>query len=802
VNASLAWLNELLGTSLPAREVTDRLAMLGAPVDAVEPLHQDLGDVVIGLVLEAARHPNADRLSLCKVDAGGPAPLSVVCGAPNVKAGAKYPFAPVGTVLPGGIKLERRKIRGEYSEGMLCSAKELGLGEDGGGILELDTNAAPGTRFLEAVQLADTRIVIDVTPNRGDLLSHVGIARELGAALGKPVKVPPVSGTGDRGPGSGSAPPRSPDPGPRVVRATGASGTTAGVRVTIQDTQGCPRYTAAVIRGVAIGPSPAWLEQRLRALGQRPISNVVDATNYLMLENGQPLHAFDLAKLAGPEVVIRRPREGERLTTLDGQDRLLRTDTCVIADAERAIAVGGVMGGANSEVSAATTDILLECAYFDPKRTRATRRALGLGTEASYRFERGVDPAATAQHLARAVELLLQVAGGRLDGPPVDVYPAPHQPVTVFVRDARVAHVLGVDIPRTEIERVLTALGFVVGPREDRLAVQVPPWRPDVEREIDVIEEIARIVGYDRFPDEMRAFRPGTVPDAAEERASDRLRDILTGLGLHEAVTLSLGTRQSDDAVEVLNPLNREETFLRTELLRGLAQRAEHNWRLMERDVRLFEIGHVFAKRSEGLPFEELRLAAVLSGAQRPAHWSDPQPRDCDIFDVRGVLEAVLTTALAGATIAPDGAGYVVQSAQGALAGRVRELEADRPAWAGRLFGFELAIEVAPQAGDHRARPLPRSPAVLRDVALVLPRGAAAADVEATLRRAAGPLLERLWVFDEYRGAPLAAGTRSVGWRLVFREEGRTLREAEVDAVLSTALNQVEQSHGARRREN
>ena len=801
MNASLAWINELLGTSLSAREATDRLAMLGAPVDAVEPLHQDLGDVVIGLVLEAGRHPNADRLSLCKVDAGGPAPFSVVCGAPNVKAGAKYPFAPVGAVLPGGIKLERRKIRGEYSEGMLCSAKELGLGEDGGGILELDTGAAPGTRFVEAVPLADTRIVLDVTPNRGDLLSHVGIARDLGAVLGKPVK---LGGWGPGAGGSGSASPTpSPQPpAPRIVRPQGASGATAGVRITIEDTQGCPRYTAAVIRGVTIGPSPAWLEQRLRALGQRPISNVVDATNYLMLENGQPLHAFDLAKLAGPAVVIRRAREAERLTTLDGQDRLLRTDTCVIADAERAIAVGGVMGGAGSEVADATTDILLECAYFDPKRTRATRRALGLSTEASYRFERGVDPAATAQNLARAVELLLHVAGGRLDGPPVDVYPAPHQPGTVFVRDARVTHVLGVDIPRAEIERVLTALGFVVGPREDRLAVQVPPWRPDVEREIDVIEEVARIVGYDRFPDDMRSFRPGTVPDAAEERASDRLRDILTGLGVHEAVSLSLGTRQSAAAVEVLNPLSREESYLRTELLRGLAQRAEHNWRLMERDVRLFELGHVFAKRPEGLPVEELRLAVVLSGARRPAHWSEPHPPDVDIFDVRGMLDAVLPTALTGATTSPQDAGYVVKSAQGAAAGIVRELEADRPAWAGRLFGFELAIEVAPQAGDDRARPLPRSPAVLRDVALVLPRGAAAADVEATLRRAAGPLLERLWVFDEYRGAPLPAGTRSVGWRLVFREEGRTLREAEVDAVLSQALNQVEQSHGARRRES
>lgn len=791
MNASLAWLNELLGTKLTSREAVDHLAMLGAPVDAVEPLHQDLEGVVIGLVLEAGRHPNADRLSLCKVDAGGPAPFSVVCGAPNVRAGAKYPFAPVGTVLPGGLKLERRKIRGEYSEGMLCSAKELALGEEGGGILELDTAAAPGTRFLDAVPIGDSRIVIDVTPNRGDLLSHVGLARDLGAMLGRPVKVPPFPGA------------RTAEPAPRVARGEGASGTTGGVTITIEDPPGCPRYTAAVIRGVTIGPSPEWLQRRLQALGQRPISNVVDATNYLMIENGQPLHAFDLAKLTGNAVVIRRARERETLTTLDGQARTLPADACVIADAERAVAVGGVMGGANSEVGPGTADILLECAYFDPRRTRATRRALGLSTEASYRFERGVDPAATAQHLARAVELLLLVAGGSLAGPPVEVYPEPHKPLTVFLRDARVGRVLGMDIARREMERVLTALGFVAGPREDRLAVQVPPWRPDVEREIDVIEEIARIVGYDKFPDEMRAMRPGTVPDAPEEIAADRLRDVLTGLGLHEAVTLALGTRQSDEAPEVLNPLSREESYLRTGLLAGLARRAEHNWRLMERDVRLFELGHVFARKGQGeLPYEELRLAAVVTGSRRAAHWSDPQPPDMDVFDARGLLEAVLPTAHAGATLAPEGEGYAVRDAQGETVGWLRELTADRPAWAGRLWGFEVAIRAAAGADPHRMAPLPRSPAVQRDVALVLPEGARAADVEATLRRAAGPLVERLWVFDEYRGAPLEAGARSVAWRLVFREEGRTLRDAEVDAVLEQALTQVEQRHHARRRES
>ncbi len=790
MNASLNWLNELLGTTLGAAEVRDRLAMLGAPVDAVEPLHQELGDVVIGLVLEAGKHPNADRLSLCKVDAGQAAPFSVVCGAPNVTAGKKYPFAPVGTVLPGGLKLERRKIRGEYSEGMLCSARELGLGEDGGGILELQTDAAPGTRFLDALPIGDTRFVIDITPNRGDLLSHVGLARDLGAVLKRPVRPAAFPGT-------------KPGALPRTQRAGGSSGETAGVRITIEDAEGCARYTAAVIRGVKIGPSPAWLAQRLEAIGQRPINNVVDATNYLLFENGQPLHAFDLAKLAGPEIVVRRAKPGEKMTTLDGVERALGTHMCMIADRDKAVAVGGVMGGATSEVSDATTDLLIECAWFEPRRIRATRRALGLNTEASFRYERGVDWGATAQRLERAVELILAVAGGRLDGTPVDVYPAPQQNAMVFLRDARVAQVLGVEVARGEIERVLTALGFVVGPREDRLAVQVPAWRPDVEREIDCIEEVARIVGYDRFPDELRPFRTGAVPDAPEEIAADRLRIVLTGMGLHEAVALSLGPKHDERSPEVVNPLSREEAYLRTDLLWGLARRVEYNWRQMERDVRLFEIGHIFAKGAEtagGLPFEDAHVAGVVTGAARPAHWTEPHPPDADMTDIKALLDAVIPAACPGATLHADGERFAVRDESGQEIGSAHALEADRPAWAGRLYGFEVALRPK-VASERRITPLPRSPAVPRDVALVLPESLTAADVEATLRRGAGKLLERLWAFDEYRGKGLPAGTRSVAWRLVFREEGRTLREQEVDQALAKALEAVEKTHGVRRRE-
>jgi phenylalanyl-tRNA synthetase beta chain len=786
VKASLRWLSDLLGTPLEPGETRARLTMLGALVEGAEPLHQDLAQVVVAEVLEVARHPNADRLSLCKVNAGGPV-LSVVCGATNVVAGKRYPFAAVGTTLPGGVVLERRKIRGEYSEGMLCSADELRLGEDHEGILELETDAAPGTPLLQVLPIADTRFEIDVTPNRPDLLSHAGLARDLGASLAKPVRLPAFLE---------AAAPRA----PRAARAGGASGETAGVRVTIEDTEGCSRFTAAVVRGVRIAPSPPWLRMRLEAAGSRSINNVVDATNYILLEVGQPMHAYDLAKLAGPALVARRARAGELLTTLDGIRRTLTPAMTVIADAKEAQGVGGVMGGAASEVSAGTTDIVLEAAYFDPRRIRATRRALGMSTEASYRFERGMDRDALPANLARALELIVAVAGGAVDGTPVDVYPSPAPPTTIFLRDARVGHLLGVEIPRTEIERVLTALGCVVSPKEDRLAVQVPGGRPDLTREVDLIEEVARIVGYDRFPDELRPQRLGIVPDAPSEQQAGRLRRSLTALGLHEALTVPLGPCADDSCVEIQNPLSQEEAFLRPALLPALVRRVEHNWRMQQRDVRLFEIGHVFHRSAEQLPREEPHVAGVVSGAQRPSHWSEPKPPDADLFDAKTLLDAAVAQGRPDARIVAQGDHLVAKDAAGQQVGWAGELSADRPAWGARVFGFELALGTSARE-PLRIRPLPAWPAVEQDVALVLPDALAAAEVEASLRAGAGALLESLRPFDEYRGAPLAAGQRSVAWRLVFRAADRTLRDKEVEAALTRALAEVERRHGVRRRE-
>ena len=786
MKASLCWIGDLLGSPLEVREALDRFPMLGVPVDGVEPLHHDLGQVIVAEVLEVAPHPNADRLSLCKVDTGGGV-VAVVCGAKNVTAGRRYPFAAVGTTLPGGLVLERRKIRGEYSEGMLCSARELRLGDDHEGILELETAAAPGTPFLEAVPVADTRLELDVSPNRPDLLSHVGLARDLGAALGRSVKLPAF------GDAAGTRP-------PRAARAAGAAGATDGVRVTVEDAEGCPRYLAAVVRGARVGPSPDWLRRRLEAAGSRSINNIVDATNYILLEVGQPLHAFDLAKLAGPAIVVRRARSGEGIVTLDGVRRTLTPTMTVIADERDAQGVAGVMGGAASEVSAATTDILLECAYFDPRRTRATRRALGLATEASHRFERGMDHEALPDHLARALDLLVQVAGGTVAGVPVDVYPSPIPVTTIFLRERRVAHLLGVEVPRAEIERVLTVLGCVVSPKGDRLAVQVPSYRPDLTREVDLIEEVARIVGYERFPDEMRPQRLGVVPDAPAEQLASRLRHVFTSLGLHEAMLSSLGPKHDERCVEVANPLSQEEAYLRAALLPGLVRQVEHNWRMQQREVRLFEVGTVFFRTGDPLPLEELHVAAVVSGARRPPHWSEPAPPDVDRFDAKLLLEAAVAHAHPGAVVVVEGDRLVAKEAGDRQVGWAGELAADRPAWGAPLYGFEIAVLVTP-AVPAQFKPLSAWPSVEQDVALVLPETMAAAEVDASLRAGAGPLLETLWPFDEYRGAPLEAGTRSVAWRLVFRAGDRTLRDSEVEAAVAHALAEVERRHGVRRRE-
>ena len=780
---SVNWLSTMLGRELDPDDAAERLAMLGAPVEAIEYVRPALDDVVIGVVEKVEKHPNADRLTLCRVDAGNGV-VEVVCGAPNVREGAKYPYAAAGTVLPGGLELEARKIRGVVSNGMLCSARELELGTEHEGIMEVRTDAAPGTPLLEAMQLADTRMDLEVTPNRGDLLGHKGVARELGAAYGAPVKLAAIPDAPAEG------------PAPRMVKERG---TVDGIEISIEDVAGCPRYMGAVIRGVKVGPSPAWLEARLRGIGQRPINNVVDATNYILFELNQPLHAFDLAKVRGNRIIVRRAHQGEQMVTLDGERRKLTPEMTMICDGEGPTAIAGVMGGGDSEVSDETTGVLLECAYFDPKRIRATRRTLKTSTEASYRFERGTDIEGMADVLRRAVALIRAVAGGEEREAAIDVYPKPRKAQAVFLRPARVEHVLGTPVPQQEIERLLLSVGFPVAPKDGRLHVQVPGWRPDVTREVDLIEEVARLKGYDSFPVELRPLRPSVVPDDPVEPVKARVRAVLTALGLNEARSLSLSSQASEDAVRLLNPLSAEDAHLRQDLLSGLVHSAERNWAARERDIRLFEMGTVFHAGGGGVPRESLWLAAVISGASAPPHWSSSgRSPDYDLWDVKGMFEEAARAATADGSVVAAEAGWELRDASGEQRGRAGMLEADRPAWAAPLFGFELSVSAAEQP-YVAYRALATTPPVERDVALVVPDGVTAQAVESAMREVAGALLVDTRVFDEYSGEGVPG--RSVAWRLVFRAPDRTLREEEVDEALRGILTMLKERLGVERRE-
>jgi len=820
MNVSRNWLLAFVDAQLSANELRDLITERCAPVDGVEPLRADLAPIVIGRVVSVEKHPDSDHLTVTKVDAGGGTLLDVVCGAPNVAAGKLYPFAPVGTVMPGGLKVERRKIRGAVSQGMLCSARELVLGEDYEGIMELSIDVEPGTPFLSAMPVGDTRIIVDVTPNRPDLLSHLGFAREIAAATGKKMDLPKL-------PGALTAPLAAPV-------ASAEEGKAGSITVRLEDPEGAPRYMGVTIRGVKVAESPKWLAERIRSIGGRPINNVVDITNYILHELGQPVHAFDAAKLEDSTVIVRRARRGEKVRTLDGTDRFLETSMTVIADGETPQAIAGVMGGERSEVSDGTTDIFLEVACFDARRIRATRRTLNMSTDASYRFERGVDPEVSPVAMDRATRLIIGLAGGTVEGAPVDLRPSAFQPKSVMLRVSRVEKVLGEEIAQPAMRKLLKSVGFAVnasikreGAKAQELDVVIPSWRPDVTAEIDLIEEIARLHGYERFSDELRPYRLGTVPESPLALASRRVREVLVASGLLETRPLPFVDGRDIDFVRVSNPIAENEAHFRRDLLTTLATRAEYNLAHMQRSVRLFEIGAVMKPGDGRLPVEELRVAALVLGERRPPHFTEPKPPNFDEWDVKGLAERVAQAAFPGAVVALEpatGGALWIVVADEAGRGVVRRVELDAPVWAAPAFGFEISLAtldatpVAPRgesAWANRApepvpaasrtikyRPIPTNPAVEIDLALVVPDAVAARDVEDVMVDAAGPLLERIAIFDEFRGGDVAPGHRSVAWRLTFRHPERTLGAKEIDGRRERLLKTLEGTLGIRQRSN
>jgi phenylalanyl-tRNA synthetase beta chain len=816
MNISYEWLREFIPLEETPAQLRDLITSRTATVDEIVPLRADLAPFVVARVVETARHPNADKLSVNKVDVGGDRLLDVVCGAPNVQAGQLYPLAPVGTMMRDGKKIERTKIRGAVSEGMLCSARELGLGEDAAGLLELNGDVRPGTPLLRAIQAGDVRIVIDVGANRPDLLSHLGVAREVAAVTGRAFTLP----------STGNADIDVPEP----TRGHPES-STAQISVRIEDPALARRYMGVVIRGVTVGPSPDWLVDRLTAVGARSINNVVDVTNYVLNELGQPTHAFDLARLRGGMISVRRARPGERLTTLDGIQRVLTPSMSVIADAEGAHALAGIMGGADSEVTASTTDVFLEVANFDPRQTRTTRRALGLSTDASYRFERGVDAALAPIALERAVRLIVGLAGGRVDGSPADVYAGDTPRNALTTRTRRVAQVLGDLVPAGTIAPLLRSIGFSVdvAASGEELRVVPPTWRSDIAEEIDVVEEVARLRGYETFSDELRPGRPTVVPDDPQWIVAKQLRDALVGAGLLEARPMPFVVGAERGFVRVQNPLAENEAYLRRDVLDTLARRAEHNLAHREGNVRLFEIGHVFRPGRGPMPEEELRVACLVMGQRRPPHFTTPNPENYDEWDAKYVGELVARVAFPGAAIElrPVEAStepaplweIVIDGASRGVVGPV-QINAAVSAGAAPAFGIELSlgqVDAAPVApagrnahgqsdgrrpapAVSRFRPLPTTPAAQFDLALQIRDEQTAAEVEGVIRRAAGDVLESITLFDLYSGKGVDPGHRSVAWRLTLRHPDRTLSSKEIDARRSQILRALEAELGVRQR--
>ncbi|HET9077901.1 MAG TPA: phenylalanine--tRNA ligase subunit beta [Acidimicrobiales bacterium] len=798
MRAPLSWLRDYAPLDAPVDRLAAILSELGLVVEGVEVVGAGLGDVVVAEVLDIRAHPDAERIRLVDVDPGDGGPLQIVCGAWNFAVGDLVPLAPVGAVLPGDFKISRRKMRGEVSNGMLCAARELDLPEDPGapdGLLILPPGLAPpGTPLVDALGIeADVVFDLDISPNRPDALCMAGIARDLAAALGETWAWP-----------AGPEPP-----------AADATLGTAPVAVEAGDL--CPRFTATVLEGVPQGPSPQWMARRLTLAGMRPISAVVDVSNYVMLDVGQPNHAYDLDLLGGQGILVRRGRPGERLETLDGVERDLGPDDCVICDAGgRAVGVGGIMGGAHAEIGAATRRVLLEAAWFDPGAIARTGKRLGLQSEARVRFERGVDPEVAGRAADRFVALLRAVPGGEnlRRGPATDVRDPRHLPAgpVLTLRTARANSLLGTDLSDADIPGLLEPIGFRTAPAgAGRFEVTVPTWRLECSREVDLVEEVARMWGYSRIE---RSVPAGSHRHAAGlnpvQKQRRRIRSVLAGAGFNEAWTTTFLAPGDLDragldpaAVEVENPLDRSESLLRTSLMPGLLKALRFNLDRQIDDLALFEIGRVFALPSGAAPTpdeaEHLGLVvlpargapdtAAADAAVRAWVWLSEALRLAEPALVAGELPG----------LHPGRAGRLMGAGRelGAV-GEVDPAVVDAYGLNGRVGYLQLSLDQVAAAGrrPRLARDVSRFPASDVDLALVAGDGTTAADVAAILRRAGGELVEDVTLFDTYRGERLGPGRRSLAFRVRFRALDRTLGEAEL-ADLRTRLIDAAAAAGA-----
>ncbi|PSQ97750.1 MAG: phenylalanine--tRNA ligase subunit beta [Bacteroidetes bacterium SW_9_63_38] len=823
---SYRWLSQYVAPNWSPEALVEELTMAGLEVETVTPIGQSLDGVVVGRIEAVREHPNADRLVLCDVDLGDGAPVQIACGAPNVEAGQKASVATVGTTLslPNSddpderqeITVEAREMRGEASRGMICAEDELGLSDDHSGIMVLDEDAPVGlplTEYLSAHDIAPEDAVLDIelTPNRSDAASHIGVARDVAALADASVERPEVSVPEAGGPAADA------------------------VTVDIQDEEGCPRYVAMLVKDVDVQPSPLWLRRRLSAIGLQPRNHVVDVTNFVLHECGQPLHAFDRAEIANDTIRVRRTDGETDFTTLDDQTRTLPDDTLLICDAERPVAVAGIMGGANSEVSADTTNVVIESAYFDPSSIRRTAKALDVQTDSSYRFERGVDRAGQEWAAARAAELIATLGDGTVVPGMVDEHPTPPSPPTVTLRPDRLEQVLGMEIPTGEVTRLLTAIGVEIDAQDDGLHCTVPTWRPDISIEEDLIEEVARLHGYDQIPEPERVPVPSRTPEHQPGTVLERqTHDLLRGRGYREIYTNSMLRTDraerfnvppagSDKApvVETKNPISEEMAALRPRLLPGALDVMQHNRNHGQDALRLFEFGHVYRRAQEHeasiVPgyAEHPALLLAVSGPHAPTGW-DTDPRDADLFDLKGLVETLLDDLrVPELNLTPRDVSSsngrvpitqhqidvtVGETALGTLAQVTPDVAADfdlddHPVFVAE-FHWERLAAAAATDGARTYTPVSRFPVVDRDLAVLVHAEQPVGPMQNTIRETGAPLLRRVDVFDVYQGEGIEDDAKSVAFTLRFGAD-RTLTDDEVDAQIDAITDALDREHNA-----
>jgi phenylalanyl-tRNA synthetase beta chain len=778
----LEWLGEYCAPDLDAFGLAERLAMTGTEVERVERHGvSELENFVVGKVLQAEQHPDADRLRVCQVDTGDGEPSQIVCGAPNVAAGQTVAVAKPGAVMPDGTRLKVAKLRGQPSNGMILAEDELSIGTDHDGIMVLDDEIPAGTSLQRVLPIADEVLVVEVTPNRPDCLGIYGIAREAHAATGAALAPPPWADD-----------------------SATLAGELKAVTITVECPELCPRFTARAFENVTVGPSPPWLKARLMAAGQRPISNIVDISNYVMLLTGQPLHAFDLDRIAGAQLTVRMAADGERMQTLDGQTRTLDSDMVLIADADGPTSIAGVMGGARSDVEPTTTRVLMEVANWDGANIHKTSLKLGLRSEASSRNEKGLQPEQTMEAQAIATRLMVELCGATPLPGTIDIGGPGPAPEMIRLRDARVAGLLGVEIPRARSAEILRALEFDTADASDGLDVTVPAFRrADVTREADLIEEVARLGALESLPATLPSRHGAWGRLTERQRLRRRAADALTAQGLHEIVGWSfegpdLAARLRIDGrpvVELENPMSSDQSRLRTTLLGSLLDVGHRNRSRGAAALRLFEAGAVYLPTADARPDEPYHVAALLSGPVRSATWRDSDPPAADFFAVKGVLQGMLDSIRAPWSVAADpspepflhpgrAARILVDGSPVGWIGELHPQVAAAWDWSDPIAAFELDFDaVADTVHGQLAQysDVTSFPEVREDLAVIIADTVTAAEVLAVVRQAGGSLLAGAEVFDVYRDEQrIGTANVSVALRLRFHAPDRTLTDEEV----------------------